>query len=169
MERPSTSISRKSYKRAWENLPSGLLTEKGKALVGKDPDLSDETIDALKQTEKKTIKKNSYTFLFDDGDIKSNIGFTMLSACINEFPDCCFAELVAIYTDLKKYPFLVTAIELNKIRNSKNGFKRFSYSPVFGLNVQFWKPAAYCHDALPLRLSSDSSKPQNRKLPTSKR
>ena len=132
----------KHYDTGWKNLKKKYITKEGLALIDSDPDISDETLAALKETEKQFLNSDrNYTFYFDADRDGSNIGETVLSILINENPNVCFAHLVSLYAELKNYPFIIVLLALDPYRKSKNGFKRFSYSPVFGLSVERWFPA----------------------------
>ena len=130
------------YDTGWQDLGNTYLTEEGKCLVDADPDLTDETIAALMETESEFLKMDKkFEFYFDVDRDGSNIGETVLSVLINENPNITFAHLVALYAAIRKYPFITVLLALDPFRKSKGGFKRFKFNPVYGENtVEHWFP-----------------------------
>lgn len=108
---------------SWLDLPNALLSPKGKMLVTEDPNLSPETIEALKAIEP-TSPDRFGVYYFSDQSNMCDIGLATLSMCIKENPSATMAELVARYADLRNIPYAHVAVVLSEMRNGP-GFLRY--------------------------------------------
>ena len=102
---------------SWLKLPNAILSMAGKNMVTKDPDLSDETIQALVEIEPEP--ENPIPFFFGGMDSGNDIGFTVLSMCIHENMSASFGELVARYSGARGIPYGRAAARLNELRKRK--------------------------------------------------
>ena len=126
----------------WRYLADIYITDRGRKLVEADPDISDDTYSSLLESERDLIDPDAnYSFSLEKMGGETGISETVLSVVINQDPHACFAHLVAVYADLRKYPFIVVLQALNPMRKSKNGFRRFNFSPVYGLSEEHWFPS----------------------------
>lgn len=131
------------YDTAWKNLRSSLITRDGMRLLDSDPDISDDTISRLMETEKGFLNSGrKYSFYFNEERDGTDIGQTVISILINENPGVSFAHLVCLYAELKNCPVICALLAMDPFRKSKNGFRRYCYSPIFGLSVKSWHPSA---------------------------
>lgn len=99
---------------SWMNLPPSILSQKGKDLVTRDPDLSAETIQSLCELEKTGLEE--FPFYFSSDEKSSDIGMATLSMCIRENTFATMAEVVARYADMRNIPYAHAAFVLNAIR-----------------------------------------------------
>lgn len=123
----------------WNELGDDLLSKEGKRIVSEDPDLKEETIQRLRETEHP--KKNKRVFYFNEANGR-NIGLAALSMCIKANPYACMGELVARYSAMRKIPYIYTAEALNDLRKENDGFTVFTkthHSKLVQANL--WRPS----------------------------
>ena len=108
---------------SWLNLPNALLGLEGKKIVTEDPDLSPETLEALRALEP-TSADQFGVYYFSEQNNACDIGLATLSMCIRENTSATMAELVARYADLRNIPYAHVATILSAMRYS-TGFIRY--------------------------------------------
>lgn len=99
----------------WQCLGDDVLSKQGKVLVSEDPDLSIETLRRLALLQDGTMVEIPFTFGAGDPDKDNDIGIALLSTCIKDNLSATWAELIARYAAIRRYPFLETAIALKAL------------------------------------------------------
>lgn len=133
----------------WKSLRPAILSAEGKRIVDADPNLSDETMELLRESESGVERKDgnkmlscdpsqySFNFGLNPGD--NTTGLTTLSSCIKDKPDATMANLVTRYADLRNIPFYVVAIEIKRLQRERGLFCYASHDSR-GFAKIAWKP-----------------------------
>ena len=116
---------------AWATLNNKLLSAEGKAIVNKDPDLSDKTVEKLLKLLPEDAEKHEFYLSSDAG---SDIGLAVVSMCIKDDLNSTMAEVVGRYCDYRGVSFAETAAALNELKKTNGLFyyvrKKHSFSAV---------------------------------------
>lgn len=146
----------------WMYLHENLLSSYGKKLVCQDPCLSKKTIQELIEHDRPITgqllmgqywqniqTKEDADFSFGIDDQESDAGLTVLSMFIKERPQMCKAELVAIYSELRRVPFWATAEAIEEVIDLNGSLGYYLYGED-GYEYHSWLPVNFT-TALPAR------------------
>lgn len=132
----------------WPLPRNTVITLKGRKIVGRDPNISSPTLEALIISESKYISESLRERL-RTGSMKQiaqeeflslhELGVTHLAQCIKENLSQTMADLVATYSDDRRLPFVVGAIYINAFIKSYKLFYYSNYS-IEGCLKTEWKP-----------------------------
>ena len=132
----------------WRLPRNAVITMKGRKIVGRDPNISSPTLEALIISESRYIS-DSLRERLKTGNLKQiaqeeflcfhELGATHLAQCIKENLSQTMADLVATYSDDRRLPFVVGAIYINAFMQSYKLFYYSKYSKEGGLKTE-WKP-----------------------------
>lgn len=123
------------------------ISTEGRILAESEPNLEEDTIRLLMQTESDYLSKEQREFasysaedivetIFDSHE---GIALAHLSQCIRENRRQCYAELCGRFAEEKKIPFILSAIYIKALENTRGlfyfdnsprGFRRVRWSPI---------------------------------------
>lgn len=118
----------------WNLLNPSILSEEGKKIVSEDPDLGEKTIRKLLDLGMDESDGINLFLEPEDGSEKlAGIGMALISTCIKDNPYATWAEFTARVAATYRFPFLATALALQRYMEEHEGFimyKSSSHIPV---------------------------------------
>lgn len=116
-KRKSGSRERKHkllYASAYLDLSPNILSDAGKKIVEKDPNLSEDTLKKLLALQGGCLCDVPFHFGLQGWGENNDAGCALLSSCIKDNFQSTWAELVGRYADMRRRPFLEIAIGLKQ-------------------------------------------------------
>ena len=130
-------------------LPSySVITRTGRRIVGRDPNISSSTLNSLIISDSKYISDSLRHRLSSTAPEQlakeefmsmRELGVAHLAQCIKENLNQTKADLVAVYSDDRRLPFVVGAIYIDAFMQTFRPFY-YCYYPSDGYSRKEWKP-----------------------------
>lgn len=140
-ENPSTLL-------LWPLPANAVITSKGRRIAGRDPNISSPTLKSLMISDSKYISDSlrrrlatsSPEQIADEEFMAFNgLGVTHLSQCIQADLNQTLADLIAVYSDDRRLPFVVGALYIEAYMKCHKLFY-YSFYPRDGYLMTEWKP-----------------------------
>ncbi len=140
-ENPSTLL-------LWPLPANAVITSKGRRIAGRDPNISTPTLKSLMISDSKYISESIRERLSTSTPEQiaeeeflafNGLGATHLSQCIQANLNQTLADLVAVYSDDRRLPFVVGALYIDAYMKCHKLFY-YSFYPRDGYLMTEWKP-----------------------------
>lgn len=132
----------------WQLPLNTVISSSGRKLVGKDPNISSETLKRLIVTEAKYLSEEDRTrfsqcskenIANEEFYMYKSVGEAHLSQCIRENMNKPLASLIYTYSDDRRIPFILGALYIDAFRSCYRLFY-YDYSAALGYRKIAWEP-----------------------------